>query len=309
MLSIIIAAHNEPDLGATIESIQRTAPPEVEIVIVDDASKVPVPHFPGVMKRAIRNSRRMGVGPSRHIGILAACQPWVLITDGHMRFVDGWYKAFESVVDGSDGQTAWCGQCLGLDHDNLDVSNCRGRYFGATWNFHGPDRNNEKITQTFEPIWAGEQAGDKYELPAMMGALYLLPRRLYLRLGGLQHLREWGMDEAMLSLKIWLSGGEIRMLKGLQAGHVFWYGEKRPYPVRNTAILYNKLFAIRTLLPADAANVLIGFLAQDRYYNSAATELAEIENYVELERRHNALIFNREFDWYVNKFGLRFPQT
>ena len=136
----------------------------------------------------------------------------------------------------------------------MDPEASSQHYFGGTWNFFGPDRQNSRITQVLEVIWADEQPGDWYELPAVMGALYLFHKSFYLRLGGLDLLRSWGGDEAMLSLKFWLGGGNVRMLKGLRAGHRFWtHHNERMAHISPTDGVLNKILLIHTLLPPDLA--------------------------------------------------------
>jgi len=84
ILSIIITCCNEPEafLNRTIDSIRKTAGHRPEIIIIDDASTVPVKS----KERVIRNDTRIGVGRSRHKGATFASNPYVSFTDGHMIF-------------------------------------------------------------------------------------------------------------------------------------------------------------------------------------------------------------------------------
>src|SRR5712671_6741337 len=92
VLSVVAATHNEQrwNLHHLIKSIQSsTGGKWVEIVLVDDASASPVCCLPVTL---IRNRTRLGVGASRHIGVEAATAPFILLTDAHCVFEDGWIQ-------------------------------------------------------------------------------------------------------------------------------------------------------------------------------------------------------------------------
>lgn len=306
-LSIVIACINESEsLAKTLESLYSTVNRDVvEVVVVDDASSTPLsvtlPPIEKTRGKIIQNKHRCGVGPSRAIGIREAKGDWILITDAHMRFKPGW---FEHATDYfySDGcaEKIWNAQCLGLDHKHMDVNAPVARYFGGTFNFFGPDRQNPKATQVFEGIWKPELQYDPYPLPCCMGACYFAHREWLIKLGGLQYLRSWGVDEQMLSLKSWLAGGEVLMAKKIEIGHIWRHrADRMPYEAPLSHLLYNKLFAMLTLLPDWASEKLIAKLPGGSDMTAAQAMIKADWHLVANERLYNASIFTRTFERFL----------
>lgn len=318
-LTIVIASHaDNAECLETVNSIYATAPQaccdlRLRIIIVDDASPVPVSLTIPTVERYgavmhYRNRHRIGCGPSRHVGAsLDHGGEWLLITDSHMRFLPGWFEAWEERADRSI-TTMHCGSCVPFDAKN-PTPNLAKAYFGADWNFYGNDRNTKPgvrpKTQVFECVWRSEQTGDQYELPAVMGASYFIHRDFFLGLNALRHLRSWGGDEQELSLKVWLAGGCIRMLKGAKIAHKFKLSALNK--IQPWEVAYNKLFLINTLLPKPHATALIARTHRDMHLTIASKRLREDWHLVESELAHNAAVFRHDFWWYLEKFGLKCP--
>ena len=302
-LSIVIPSRDDtPECIATAQSARATAP-EAEIVIVDDASRAPVPSNIGT--QVIRMERRIGVGPARTVGALRSGGAYVLFVDSHCRFMPGWYENALKTIVGRE-KTVHCASCLGLAPGEMDMSAAKGPYFGATFNFYGQDKNKPNRRQVFESVWLPEQPGDDYELPAVMGACYFWPREWFLRLNPLLFLRSYGVDEQTMSLKCWLAGGEIRMMKSVKIGHQFrkiglQLGEAWHQ-------LYNKLFAIRTILSPPHSTILESKIQKDGLFSVARREIFRDWHLVAVEQDFNRSIFTKEFPWYINKFGISFPE-
>ena len=274
-LSVIIATHaDNAELALTLNSLLLTTPDvsELEVIVVDDASPVPVGTLGAALMgghvRVHRNSRRIGVGASRHVGALMATGQFLLIIDSHMRFTPGWYQA--AMLHASTHlMTLCCGVCLALDDTHKDVNHPDGAYYGATWNMAGHDRNRPSLRQVFETVWALELPGEDYEISAVMGACYFIARDFYLRLNPLQFFRGWGGDEASLSLKCWLAGGDMRLLKNVRIGHKFRSIKRVPFPVRSDEVLYNKLFTLHTCLPQDVVDRFLKKFQRGGHFQSA----------------------------------------
>lgn len=315
-LSIVIASYNDnAELAATVASIRSTTPSfneEIEIVVVDDCSMMPVAFSVGT--KVVRNSRRIGCGPSRYVGALHAKGEYLLICDSHMRFSQGWYEAAK---DKLRPKVLHCASCLGLGKtsagvDNMNLSAPNGVYHGATWNFCGPYRSgpykdNPRFTQVLECIWAPEQAGDDYPIPAVMGAGYFIYRDWFIYLNALRHLRLWGGDEQELSLKAWLSGGEIRMLKAVRIGHKFRDGKVPSSFVMPHHIIYNKLFIIHTCIPPDLAMRMQMKMQRELQYGIALKALHADWHLILTARAYNEQIFESNFQSLLTRFNLHFP--
>lgn len=324
VLSIIIPSHcDNLECLETVKSIYATtaaqlAAFEVEIVLVDDCSPEPVSKTIPVMERYthvvhLRNQYRIGCGPSRYVGACAARGEWLLFVDSHMRFTPGWYEAWasEALRGGTTellserGMTLYCGSCLGLDEKMMDVTKAKP-YFAASWNFYGPDRNKAiRQPQVFECIWAPEQAGDAYEVSACMGACYFMTRHWFMQLQPLRHLKNWAGDEQELSLKAWLSGGRIVFLKNVRIAHKFKSGKLSK--IAPSDPIRNKLFVMHTCLPPHLALRLQKKMHRGGDLTTALRRLHDDWHIVETERAYNATIFTRDFQWYLSRFNLSFP--
>lgn len=291
-LTIAIACHDDQtECNLTIKSIRETAP-QAEIIVVDDCSPNPL-----VLEdkdvRLIRNKHRCGAGASRHVGILAAQGEHVLLIDAHNRFEKGWYdKACLRLFVRSN--TLHCAVCCGFTSVVPPLGTPDGTYYGA----------DIDVTK-FDGVWAKER-NDDAEIPCLMGACYFVPRAWYLNHGGLQFLRTWGSEEMMLSLKMWLSGGDIRLMKNIRVWHRFRV-ENLPYVIPTAHIIYNKLFLIHSMLPADLVPKVIEgmkFHPSDVDFINAQNLIRADWNLVSSERMKNEVRFKKNFYWLCQKFGL-----
>lgn len=312
-LSIIIASINDDELNATVRSIRDTAGDRPEVIIVDDQSSTPIVCQDA--NRVIHNRWQCGCAPSRHIGAMSASGQYLLFIDGHSRFVPGWYEKAMTRLDARP-TTVHCATCIGLDFKNMDMTlpECP-KYHGASFNFYGPDRNAAGKMQVFEPIWSTPEPEDDAELAGVMGACYFMPRAWYLKIDPLRHLRYWGADETMIGLKTWFAGGDVRLMKNVAIGHKFWSPTAKPkirkfFEVPAGYVLWNKLFAIHTLMPPKLAETLEYHLKnhEDGHAVSEAMKLLKTDwSIVATEQANNHRLFTRNVEWLANKFGLKLP--
>lgn len=307
-LSIVLATLNESDLPNTIQSIRDTAGDKPECIIVDDCSSMPVqsPHA-----KVIHNPMRCGVGPSRHIGALAASGEYLLITDAHVRFEAGWYEEALRRIEGRP-RTLHCAHCIGWN-SKVSMADSTQHFFGGTLNVFGPDRSGNGKMQVMETIWGPKDRPDDAEIPCCMGACYFIPRDWFLHLGALRFLRYWGEDETMLSVKCWLAGGDVRYFDKVRIGHRFLLpGERQRFGVPVGWPTYNKLFAIHTLLERDRdigtkLCILLEKHTEKKEWVAAYAFLRENYYLVEQEQAYNHTIFKHDFRWLCGKFGLPCP--
>lgn len=305
-LSIVITNLNDhSECEKTIASVVAHSR-ESEIIVVDDASTQQfTTEFYGV--KIIRNKHRCGVGPSRHIGVLAAQNDIVLLLDSHMRIACDLSVALERLKDMR--HTVMCGVCLGLDQTNMDITRPNGVYHGATINVIGNDPNSKiKRVQVFEANWNRSELEDNTPLACVMGACYAFNRDWFLWIDPLRNLRHWGEDEIMMSVKSWLAGGDVRLNTQLRVGHKFRLPTMRvPYPVGNTDKILNKLFAIHTLLKPELVMRLTQQLRRNNDYGRAMKILEQNWQQVAIEKERNRFIFTRDFDSLAEQFRLHIP--
>lgn len=299
-LSIIITALNEQEeLIPTLESIKATSKDACEVIVIDDCSTIPVV-AEGSNIKVVRNDVRVGVGPSRHKGAEIASGDYILLTDAHMRFDDGWYEAAMERIVGRT-TTVHCGACLGLDEQCMDVKKPKGVYTGATLLFHNPQTN-----EIFEGKWIGDRKDeDDYEIACLMGASYFFPKEFFFHIGGLKSLKMWGSDEPYISTKTWLAGGDIRMMKSCRIGHKF--RGVAPYSTWVPNITYNKLRSITTIFNDDEAKLLISKFHPNGDLNAALKMLQDDINFVDAEKAYYRSIFKKDIKWLCDKFNIKYP--
>lgn len=264
VISVVIATLNEWHgvLNNTLKNIRETGGYWAEIVVVDDASSTRVTVDDPDIK-LIHNRRRLGVGPSRHIGVEAASADLILITDSHVLFEHGWVRVVESVLPGCESSVL-CGKCLALDENNPSFNSVRGEYNGARMVIYNPD---EPLRwRILSAKWAQDRPGkDLYHMSAMMGACYAMHKSWFLRIGGLKLLRNFGGDEELLSIRTLRAGGSIRMFKQLAIGHIFRsHITKPPYRITVEECLRNTIAIALTCCPPEVAQELIDKLERPK---------------------------------------------
>jgi len=302
-LSVLITAHNEPfdEVQATVKSIRDTAP-GVEIIVVDDASQIPL-SLEDKQAKLVRNEDRAGVGGSRHIAATHATQDFILITDAHVRFEPGWFDvAMKRITDRP--HTLHCGSCIALSPSQMDISKAKTVYSGASLNIYGADKNKHGVNQIMEGVWLKESVDDQ-PLSCIMGAVYFTPTDWFFHIGGLRLLKGWGADEPMLAIKTWLAGGEVRLLKNVRIGHQF--REASCYRTEHWKLIFNVMQLAITCMNEKQAQVICNLFNGGSELLEAKNRIREDANIILSEKHYLQSIFVRDFQWYVDKFGLTFP--
>lgn len=290
-LTIICPVHHDSiEANLTVRSIRETAGDRVAIIVIDDCSPNAL-ILEDKSVTLIKLRHRVGGGAARHLGIEMAHTPYCLLCDSHMRFEPGWLEVAEEAFKSHSWQTVFCAVCRGFTSKTAPFGKPDGEYYGANFDFN-----------KFDGVWAQERENDA-ELPCLMGASYFVRREWYLALGGLQFMRGWGSEEICLSLKTWLAGGEIRLMKNVHLWHRFRV-EKLPYTIFTWQVIYNKLFLIHTILPLDVGQRLISAMPRGNDFNQAAMQIKADWGLIVTERARNQRLFTRDFDWLVNKFGI-----
>ncbi len=179
-------------------------------------------------------------------------------------------------------------------------------YAGATLVLTGQDSKGNK--QVFEGKWASKPTDD-VELPCLMGASYLMSRKVFFDIGGFNEMRMWGSSEPYLSLKAWLCGYEIRLLQPVRVGHKF--RDQSPYSFEIWNTCYNKMRAVLTLMNEDEAGFLIcklkeAYAPQD--FQLAANQIAlDMPSIQERQIFYRSKFGDRNLRWFTTKFGIAYP--
>ena len=91
-------------LVEAIDSARGQSPP-AEVVVVDNASNVPIPAITGV--RILRTPTRMTVGASRNFGLARVDTPLVVFLDADDLLLKGAFDAMRRAVDSCPDAVAW----------------------------------------------------------------------------------------------------------------------------------------------------------------------------------------------------------
>ena len=147
--------------------------------------------------------------------------------------------------------------------------------------YYGAYLETEKDNEIFEGKWMTKKRDD-CRLSCFMGAVYLLRRDMFFKVGGLKSLKGgWGSSEPFLAAKLIRSGIDIKLLPSLEIAHVF--RRSTPYATPIWEISYNKLRAIyETIDDKQLLNKLVDKLCKtDSYFiqakNKIMMDIKEIE--------------------------------
>jgi glycosyltransferase involved in cell wall biosynthesis len=304
-ITVIIPFLNEgEEIERTVRNIRDTADGNVDILLVNDASTDEF-DYESVAKAFhagyLKNEKRCGVAKSRGIGVSEIKTPYFILLDGHMRFYSNdWWRVVESHVE-SDDRAIYCLKCLVLDSQGNIVENRFG--VGGYVKL-----SNEPVGSLLDAAWIISGNGEMFEAPCIFGASYIMSKRYWDYIKGLEGLRYYGMDETYLSLKVWLEGGSCKVLPDIEVGHIF--RTKAPYCIINADIFYNKLLITETVLPDDYAPYVHTCLESfDRtFYYLALSLLNRQKDEIAGLKTYYQSIFTRDFSFF-RKINSRFTKS
>lgn len=250
--TIILTGLNEgKEVRSTIESIRGTTE-GVSIMFVDDASNDGY-DYSGTCEefscKYIRNEERKGVSESRNIAVNNCETEYFVILDAHMRFFENDWDVMvvnalkryqksiicsktaimslkdDGTIEGEDGSL----KVEGAYGGHFDVNNT-GYEFSTVWSYK----------------YIGERDNELVMVPCVLGAFYATSKTWWNHIGGINGLIKWGSDEAMMSSKTWIAGGECLCFKNLYVGHL--YRKVNPNPIDEREIERNELYVANFLL-------------------------------------------------------------
>lgn len=304
-LTVIIPFLNEgEEIANTLHNLRETADSQLQILLIDDASTDNY-NYEKIAKtysaKYIKHKVRKGVAASRDEGINVIDTEYFVLLDGHMRFKHyNWNKVLlEHLL--SEQKTIWCARTRAITKQNNKVIiwDNGAKAFGAymklwkgswnlEWNYIDPDPKCEVV-----------------DIPCVLGACYASNKKYWQYLGGLNGLFQYGLDEQMISTKVWLSGGKCKLIKSLEVGHI--YRTEFPYTVNNGTCVFNRLLLTELLLPKKYINKfrsqIIAEFGLD-YYLHSIKNINLLDQIITNQRKYfsDKLIVNFEYIIEINKF-------
>ncbi|MDE6216420.1 glycosyltransferase [Bacteroides sp.] len=298
-LTVIISFLNEGiEVARTVESVRQYAAEQVDILVINDASNH-LYDYEEMLKpysvAYIRNEKRIGIAACRDLGVSLIQTPYFLFLDAHMRFYrEGWAAQIASYLNEDDRQLLCCQTYALIKDESDEVIPLPDREvsYGAYISFQDD--------YLLRPKWIfGEKPEPEKELidiPCVFGAAYAASKRYWMHLRGLEGLIRYGFDETYISLKVWMEGGRCRLIKNIEAGHI--YRTRSPYRVCQDELMYNRLWIAALLLPENLKEKVFSICRQQNelLYQRMLEQLEDNQCLLEELNEHYKRIFTIDFD-------------
>lgn len=251
-LTLVIPFLNEgEEVINTVKSALQFAGNKVDIIAINDHSNDGFPYRkmlePYYNVTYIYNKERIGVARSRDFGVNMCRTPYFLLLDAHMRFYDGsWVNRIISLLEQNDRQLL-CSQSKFLQKDENGIVSEYPNVIPAYGAYQPLIKGDMFPDITWN--WTERKPGYRDEpIAFVLGAGYAASRRYWHYLRGLEGLVYYGSDEAYISLKVWLEGGQCVLLKDVIIGHIY-RTRSAPYKMYNEMLIYNNLLISYLLYP------------------------------------------------------------
>lgn len=255
-LSILIPARNEPWLAATIEDALRNMRGNTEIIAVLDGewARPPIPDHERVT--LIYHPRAVGQRAAVNEAARLSKAKYILKVDAHCSFAEGFDLQLlgECAPDWTviprmynlhvyDWECQECGNRTyqGPKPEVCEKCGCANILIQMVW---GPRMTRRTDFARFDrdlhfQYWRDyerrvEAQGDLAEVMCFVGACFMMEKRRYFELGGLDEGHgSWGQMGVEISCKTWLSGGRMVVNKKTWFAHLFRTqpGFGFPYPI------------------------------------------------------------------------------
>ena len=298
--TIIIPFLNEgKEIVNTVVSIKETTVTNPYILLINDGSDDNFDYESVALNHHciyIKNDSRLGVAASRDKGVAACETPCFLLLDGHMRFYEkGWDEKLGWLL-AENPRSLLCGQTKRLtkDDDDTVIPEDAKPTYGAYLNM-----KTEKMLELKWNYANMASHSDLVEIPCVLGAAYACHKAYWERLSGLKGLRCYGMDEQLLSIKVWLEGGQCLLVKDWVVGHI--YRKSFPYEVQNMETLYNRLFLLELLFPYSIKKEFFAEF-QNIYpseFRKAYTLLETNYREIKVQKDHLSNVFRNCMDYFL----------
>jgi len=194
-LSILIPARDEEYLEQTVDDIFKHAETDPEILWEEDLQPIG--------QRALTNKLAQ-----------RATGDFLMKIDAHCSFSQGFDRIMLEDANEND--------LLAIDLRDLDVEN---------WRMKPEPLTSQVVFDTnFELKSAPEKPGLIAETQCIHGLGFVVSRKKYFELNLIdESFGSWGLMGLEVPLKIWLSGGKVRVTKKAQMGHWYKQGKAVPY--------------------------------------------------------------------------------
>ena len=274
--TVIMSALNEEYIEKTIDTIIENTTLGLidEFIIVDDCSSAPVTTNRSNV-RIIRNQMREGLQRSRNTAAAAAKSPVVVSIDPHIKVAPNWLPPIIKRLEERYNCVA-VPLTRGLDAPTWMETTAAYAKTGWRWNL---DFN-----------WIPDDGTDP--TPSVAGHCFAFTKQWWDEIGGFDTgMYKWGCENIEFSLRTWLAGGSVEIVRDSIVAH--WFKNKFNYEFDTTTLEQNK---------ARIAEVWFG--DYKRLFYQAIRKQPGIIKFGDLSERMaiRDRIQKRPFQWFLDNF-------
>ena len=244
MTAVITFKNEYEEVEKTVCSIRSTTT-NMPIILVNDGSEGEFDYKSVAEKYDcvyLHNEVSSGVAGSRMDGVKLVKTPYFIILDAHMRMYEkDWDKRAVQIMEENGTDNVYFGRTLELkdNYEEWTLEDAKNRLLKT----YGCCITHEKYTLipkwVYKPDFLNEE-DNLAQVPCLMGACYMCSVENWNKLKMLEGLICWGQDEPLISLKTFLSGNKVLLIKDMIFGHL--YRKSRPYQVLNQEMTSNYLY-------------------------------------------------------------------
>ena len=246
MTAIISFRDEYEEIEKTVASIRATTN-NMPIILLNDASDNDYDYEFVAKKfhcKYIHNTTSVGCAGGRNQAVKEVETKYFIILDGHMRMYENdWDLRAIKIIKEYGENNVYFGRTTIItktskhvlqNENNTSIIHTygaclKGHEFIMTpgW-IHVPSEKNFNNEDNIIPV------------PLLLGADYMMSVEFWNKIHGLEGLLSWGQDETLLSLKVWLSGGKVLLIKDMIFGHI--YRQQRPYKANSVEMNSNYIY-------------------------------------------------------------------
>ena len=314
-LSCIIPFQNEgSEVERTVTSIRGTVGNNVNIILINDNSNDGF-DYKGISERFdcqyYENPKNYGVAGSRNFGVSVCDTEYFVLLDAHMRFYeDDWHMNLIKALDENPGSLV-SSQTIVFTYDNSTklYNNEEGKTGRNNFGTYGAIVNFDEPGWEFTAKWTNRYKPQEItnnnilEIPCCLGAVYATSKELWHKLGGLNGLIKYGLDEPLISLKVWLSGGKVLLMNDWGVGHL--YRGRSPYNVQLNFLDQNQIYLIHLFSRTEQEIIKYEINLQnrfgiERFQEAKKTFMNNYKDFKEFKNYFMEKVAIRDLDWFIN---------
>ena len=191
-------------------------------------------------------------------------------------------------------------------YTNEDCTDGRYKFgsFGALVNMGEPGW--EFTAKWTSKIMNGYEDKDLIPISCCLGAVYATSRDYWTKLGGLSGLIKYGLDEPLISIKAWLSGGKVLLMKNWGVGHL--YRGTSPYSVPLRHLDQNQIYLIN-LFSKNREEVekyeknLENRLGAKRFETALNEFKSQYDSFMEFKNYFFSKVARYDMEWFIKNIN------